>query len=188
MNDLLAFIVKLVLWLIGIFLAYRIFLIVRDIVGLAKRRKAADELRQKLDVFSVESEVLGFTSTRLSKLDTLYNVSVSYSVDSRIYYKDVVMYNRGSLRVGQNITLLCDNDDLDNAVVQNGDEEDALKRMIFRLITLIVWLIIDFVSSFLDWNKMINDIEYMGVQAGVTFFIVFTLNKIIDKIIERKSK
>lgn len=182
MIDFIAFIVKLTLLAVGLFIAYKIILIVKDIIRLVKRKKAADELRRKFDVFSVEGEVLNFTSARLSKLDTQYNISVSYMVDNLTYYKDVVLFNRGSLRVGQKIILLCDNDDFNNVVVQNGDEEDALKRLIFKLISLIVWLIIDFIGTCLDWRDVLGEYNRAGLGAAAVLIFVMIMEKIFGRL------
>lgn len=138
MVDFIVFIVKMALLAAGLFIAYKIVLTIKEIIELAKRKKAADELRRKLDVFSVEGKVLNFTSKRVSRLDTQYDISVSYMIDNITYYTDVIMFNHGSLRVGQKIILLCDNDDFENVVVQNGDEEEALKRLIVRFVVMII--------------------------------------------------
>lgn len=156
MTDFIFFAIRLVLFVFGLYIAYKIFLIIKEMIELIKRKKAADELRKKLDVFSIESTVLNFTSKRVSRLDTQYDVSISYEVDDTTYYKYIVLFNRGSLRVGQKITLLCDNDNVENVVVQNGDEEEALKILISRLVFMIVLLLIDAMGNSQD----ILDITY----------------------------
>lgn len=143
MTDIIVIIVKIALVAAGLFLAYRIYFLIKEIAGLAKRKKAADELRQKLDVFSVEGEVLNFTSKRVSRLDTQYDISISYEVDNTTYYKYIVLFNCGSLRIGQKVILLCDNDDFENVVVQNGEEEEAFKILISRLVFMVILLVID---------------------------------------------
>lgn len=143
MTDFIFFAVRLALFVFGFFIAYKIFLLIKEMVELIKRKKAANELRRKLDVFSVEAEVLNFTSKRVSRLDTQYDVSISYEVDNITYYKCIVLFNRGSLRVGRKVILLCDNDNPENVVVQNGEEEEALKILISRLVFMIILLLID---------------------------------------------
>lgn len=165
MTDFIVFVIRLTLLVIGLFIAYRVILMVIDIIRLVKRKKVVDELRRKFDVFSVEGEVLSFTSKRLSDLDTQYDISVSYTIDSFTYYKDVIIFNRGSLRVGQKITLLCDNDDYENVIVQDGEEEDALRRLIVRfaimaIITIIfAWVIVRRTLS--GMNDLVEILESM---------------------------
>ena len=181
MTDLIAIIIKIALVVLGLFLVYRVYFIAKEVAELFNRKKAADELRKKLDVFSIEGEVLNFTSSRVSKLDTFYNVSISYTVDTLTYYKDIVLFNRGSLRVGQKIMLLCDNNDFQNVVVQNGDEEDALKRLTFKLICLIIWLIIDFIGTCFDWKEVIDEYN----SAGLIWAAILVLLMIGEKLYER---
>lgn len=156
MTDFIFFIVRLALFIFGLYIAYKIYLLIKEIVEFAKRKKAADELRHKLDVFSVEAEVLNFTSKRVSRLDTQYDVSISYEVDDTTYYKYIVLFNRGSLRVGQKVILLCDNDNPENVVVQNGEEKEALKILISRLVFMIILLLIDALGNSQD----VLDITY----------------------------
>lgn len=156
MTDFIFFIVRLALFVFGLFIAYKIFLLIKEIVEFAKRKKAANELRRKLDVFSVEGEVLNFTSKRVSRLDTQYDISISYEVDNITYYKYIVLFNRGSLRVGQKVILLCDNDNPENVIVQNGEEEEALKILLSRLVFMIILLLIDALGNSQD----VLDITY----------------------------
>ncbi len=159
MVDFIVFIVKMALLAVGLFIAYKIILLIIEIIGLTKRKIAADALRRKFDVFSVEGEVLNFTSKRISNLDTQYDVSVSYMVDDLTYYTNVILFNRGSLRVGQRIILLCDNDNVENVIVQNGDEEEAIKRRIAHLVFLIVLLLLD------TWG---NSRDVLDITEGLT--------------------
>lgn len=156
MTDFIFFIVRLALFVFGLFIAYKIFLLIKEIVEFAKRKKAANELRRKLDVFSVEGEVLNFTSKRVSRLDTQYDISISYEVDNITYYKYIVLFNRGSLRVGQKVILLCDNDNPENVIVQSGEEEEALKILLSRLVFMIILLLIDALGNSQD----VLDITY----------------------------
>lgn len=174
MTDFIVIIVKIALVAVGLFLAYRCYFLIKEIAELVKRKKKADELRKKLDVFSVEGEVLNFTSNRVSRLDTFYNVSISYMADGVTYYKEIILFNHGSLRIGQKIILLCDNENVENAVVQNGGEEEALKRLIWKLIWLVIWLIVDFISTCFDWKDILDEYKNAGlIWAAVLVLITF---------------
>ena len=148
-----------------IVLYYAVIVIVLIIAATKAARNVA-ELRIKLseirrlrdgmsyDVFSLEGEVTGFTEKKLGQMDTEYDVTVMYTVDGINYYKEIVLHNRGSLRVGQKIIMLCDDNDHSNAVVQNGSEEESLKGLAFALaieigiiIYAIIVLIIDLKSN-----------------------------------------
>lgn len=181
MIDFIVFMVKMALLALGLFLAYKIVYIIKDIIDFAKKKKAAYKLRQKLDVFSIEAEVLSFTEKRISRLDTQYDISVSYTVDDITYRTDVIIFNRGSLRVGQKIILLCDNDDFNNVVVQNGEEEDALKRLISRLIWLIIWLIIDFIGTCLDWRDILSEYNRAGLGVAAVLIFVMIMKRICGR-------
>lgn len=162
MTDFIFFAVRLALFVFGLFIAYKIFLLIKEIVEFAKRKKAANELRRKLDVFSVEAEVLNFTSKRVSRLDTQYDISISYEVDNITYYKYIVLFNRGSLRVGQKVILLCDNDNPENVIVQNGEEEEAFKILLSRLVFMIIVLLID------AWG---NSQDVLDITYGFTYLL-----------------
>lgn len=182
MGDFIVFIIKMALLALGLFLAYKVVNIIKDIFELVKKKNAADELRQKLDVFSVEAEVLNFTEKRVSRLDTQYDISVSYTVDDITYFTNVIIFNRGSLRVGQKIILLCDNDDFNNVVVQNGEEEDALKRLISRLIWFIIGLIVDFIGTCLDWRDILSEYNRAGLGAAVILILAMITANILTRL------
>ena len=129
---------------------------VRDVVEFRSRLKNIRRLRGSMsyDVFSVEGEVISFTEKKLGRMDTKYDVIVKYIVDDISYYKEIVLHNRGSLRVGQKIIMLCDDNDHSNAIVQNGSEEESLKGLAFAMtieigiaIYTIILLILDLLTN-----------------------------------------
>ena len=145
---------------IAIVLAFFLAKIVYDIlklrVKLREHRKIRDSMRY--DAFNVEGEVLSFTTKKLGRMDTQYNVNIVYTVGTIRYYKEIVLHNRGSLRVGQKIILLCDNDDPSNAVLQNGGEENAIKDMLFALVIEVgiflyaLWGVFDSIKEVLNYS------------------------------------
>ena len=106
-----------------------------DIVKLIKQYNNIKRLRDSMsyDVFSVEGEIISYTEKKIGRMDTKYYVNIMYMVGTMRFYKEVVLHNRGSIRVGQKITLLCDDNDPSNAIVQDGSEEDSLKGLIFAM-------------------------------------------------------
>lgn len=128
----------------------------RDFITLRTRLREIKRLRGSMsyDVFSVEGEVISFTEKKLGRMDTRYDVIVKYTVDDVNYYKEIVLHNRGSLRVGQKMIMLCDDNDHSNAVVQNGSEEEALKGLAFAMaieigiaIYTIILLVLDLMTN-----------------------------------------
>lgn len=161
MGDLIFFIIKLALFVLGIYLIYRVAQMIKKLIELVGQKKKADELRNKFDVFSVESEVLSFSEKRISRFDTQYDVHVCYEVDGITYYKDLTIFNRGSLRVGRMIILLCDNDDHQNVIVQNGDEEEAIQKLVWNLVFMAFILVIEamgFSQDVLDLTESISSL------------------------------
>lgn len=129
---------------------------IRDFITLRTRLREIKRLRGSMsyDVFSVEGEVTGFTEKKLGRMDTKYDVTIKYTVDNITYYKEIVLHNRGSLRVGHKIILLCDDNDHSNAVVQDGSEEESLKGLAFAMaveigiaIYTIILLILDLTAN-----------------------------------------
>lgn len=180
--DIVITIVRIALGLFGLFLAYRAYIVIKGIGALYSRKKKADELKQKLDVFSVEGEVVSFTEERLTRLDTLFTVSLTYSVGESAYYTDAFLFNRGSLRVGQKIILLCDNEDYSNVSVQNGEENESVKRLIWRFAWLVVGMIMDFIGTFLDWNDILAEYNRAGIGAAAFLTIAVIVSNILAHI------
>lgn len=180
--DIVIIILKIALILLGLYFAYKAYVVINGLAVLYSRKKKADELRNKLDVFSVEGEVLGFTEQRVSSLDTWYIVNLSYSVAEVIYYTEVYLFNRGSLRVGQKIILLCDNEDYSNVTVQNGEEDEAVKRLIWRLIWLVVVIALDLIGVCLDWNDILGEYNRAGLGAAAFLIIAIITEKILEHI------
>lgn len=109
---------------------------IRNLVTQMNKLQNEKRLRESMgyDAFSVEGEVINFTTTKVGQMDTQYDAQVMYIVGNTRYYKDVVFHNRGSLRVGARVTLLCDNEDPSNAVLQGEEQEETLKGLIFALV------------------------------------------------------
>lgn len=137
----------ILLFLLGIAISIRIAKNIMEIIHYYRLYKMAHDTEGKFDVFSVESVVESFTEKNIDRFNTLYTVQVRYTVGEAVYFTEVKLLNRGSLRVGQTIILLCDNDNVNNVVVQGGDESYALKHsvhlLIFEIITLIVYIALE---------------------------------------------
>ena len=150
------FLIVLYYVVIVLLLIFVISKAVRDVVTLRIRLREIKRLRGSMsyDVFSVEGEVISFTEKKLGRMDTRYDVIVKYTVDDVSYYKEIVLHNRGSLRVGQKMIMLCDDNDHSNAIVQNGSEEESLRGLAFAMaieigiaIYTIILLVLDLMAN-----------------------------------------
>lgn len=151
------------LYYVAIAIPIAIFLTktIRNLTEILGNLKKTKRLRESVscDVFHVEGEITSFTQKRLGPMDTQYNVQIVYVVGTIRYYKDVVLHNRGSIRVGQRVTLLCDSDDPTNAVLQGGEEEDTLKGIVFALALEIGFSIYAIWGLFRTIGKIINSLK-----------------------------
>ncbi len=150
--EFMKFFLKLILFGFGILIAVSIGKDIVKIVKLSKKLKNSNDVEHNFDVFSVEAEVLSFTEERVGQFDTSYDVDILYYVGNLPYYNKVTLLNRGSLRVGQKITLLCDNDDPEKITVSGGDESYALSKLIKGVIFKIIAVIVDFVIQFYGYS------------------------------------
>lgn len=134
---------RVILTAFGILLLINIFFVLKRLIPIIRRHREAERIGRDLNVFSVEGEVVEINSERLNDLDTQFNVKLCYTVGCEKYYKDIVLLNRHSLRMGQKFNLLCDEDDPANATLQDGSERESTGNLIFNLWLDIVLLIID---------------------------------------------
>ena len=131
------------------------FLVVKDLVRkIAAIRQLriyveeAAKARSIAGLSSVQGEVTSFIEKRLGRMDTQYNVNVVYTVGNIRYYKEIILLNRGSLRVGQKLDMLYDSIDPSVAAARDGQEKEAVNKLIGMVIFRIVVLIIDLFMIF----------------------------------------
>lgn len=134
---------RFILIAFGILLLINVSFVLKRLIPIMRRHREAKHIERDLSVFSVEAEVVEINSERLNDLDTQFNVKLCYMVGYEKYYKDIVLLNRHSLRMGQKFNLLCDEGDPANATLQDGSETDSTGNLIFNLCLDIVLLIID---------------------------------------------
>lgn len=120
------------------------------IIKTCSRLKEANRLRQSYDVISVEAEITDITTKRWNPMDTQYIVDLTYSVGECTYNKQITLHNKQSLRVGQILILLCDSDDPEKAVLQNGEEEESIKSLTFALIVDIILVILGIIAAYYE--------------------------------------
>lgn len=134
---------RLVLIVFGILLLINLYFVTKRLIPIIRRNREAERIARDLSVFSVEGEVVEINSERLNDLDTQFNVKLCYMVGYEKYYKDIVLLNRHSLRMGQKFNLLCDEGNPENATLQDGAEKESTGNLIFNLWLDIALLIID---------------------------------------------
>lgn len=141
---------RIVLIFIGISAVIDIISVVKRLVPMVKRVNEIKRLNSSPDVISVEAEIVEVSPERLNDLDTQYDLKVYYEVGWRKFYKDFILINKQSLRVGQTITLLCDSSAPEKAMIQeqNGlsglsGEGFGIKSTVFNLVIAVLVIIVD---------------------------------------------
>ncbi len=146
--------------IITLLVALAVINIIYDIIRmipLIKRLREIKRVQSNAYVISVEGEILELSDERLNRWDTKYKLKVYYEVGYEKFYKDIVLINKQAVRVGQKITLLCDSDEPENAIVQAGYEKDMLKSYIVNLIIAIICVIIYFGGYIWEVQLELND-------------------------------
>ncbi len=146
--------------IITLLVALAVINIIYDIIRmipLIKRLREIKRVQSSAYVISVEGEILELSDERLNHWDTKYKLKVYYEVGYEKFYKDIVFINKQAVRVGQKITLLCDSDEPENAIVQAGYEKDMLKSYIVNLIIAIICVIIYFGGNIWEVQLELND-------------------------------
>lgn len=119
----------------------------KRLVPLAKRVREIKRLKQSYDVISVESEIIEIHTEKLGEMDTQYNIKLYYEVGWNKYYKDFILINKQSARVGDKVTLLCDSENPEKALLQNcrglTGEEYGLRSTVINLIVVLLIIIAD---------------------------------------------
>lgn len=131
--------------------------VLTKMIPLIKRLREVKRVRESPYVISVEGEISKVNEERLNQWDIQYDIKVCYIVGYEKYCKDIVLINKQSIRTGQKITLLCNSDDPENAVIQMEDEMSMLKSHIFNLILAIIGLIIYMLMNIWRWQNAISE-------------------------------
>lgn len=117
--------------------------IVRKFIPLYKELRESKCVKNQPGVISAEAEVIGITENRLSQWDIQYTLNLRYEIGGLTYFKEINLLNKQSARVGQKVTLLCDDLDPSYATVQNGAELSAVRNLIFHLCVDMILIIVD---------------------------------------------
>lgn len=117
--------------------------IVRKLIPLYKELRESKCVKNQPGVISAEAEVIGITENRLSQWDIQYTLNLRYEIGGLTYFKEINLLNKQSARVGQKVTLLCDDLDPSYATVQNGAELSAVRNLIFHLCVDMILIIVD---------------------------------------------
>lgn len=134
---------------VGILLLINFCINFLKLIPVFRRNREARRVRNDSNVLSIEAEVVEINTQKLNNLDTRFNVKLRYIVGSRTYYKDVVLLNRHSLRIGRKLIVLCDYDNPYIATLQDGSEKESTGNLIVNLFLDTVLLIVDLVINIL---------------------------------------
>lgn len=147
-------VLKIVLLVVFICAVIDLVAVIKRLVPMAKRAREIKRLRTDPDVISVEAEIIEIHEERINDLDTQYNIKLYYEVGYQKFYKDFILINKQALRVGQILTLMCDSDDPEKALIQNysglSSEEFGIKSMVFNMVIAILIIIGEAILNSLD--------------------------------------
>lgn len=118
---------------------------VRDIPKLTRLKrelKAAKRVAALPGALTVEGEVVGIREERYTRWDIQYLATVVYSVGQRSFYGDFTFLNRGSLRTGAKIGVLCDSKDPASAASADGSQIKALQKLVSIQVRAIILMLI----------------------------------------------
>ncbi len=138
--------VKFFLFIVLILALIDLIPTIKRLIPMAKRTREINRLKKSNDVMSVEGEIIEIHTEQIDSLDTRYDIKIHYEVGWNKYYKDFIVINKQSARVGQKVTLLYDRDDPEKALIQDMQgltgEEHGLKSTIFNLIIASIVIIV----------------------------------------------
>lgn len=146
---------KFFLFIVFIVAAIDLVPVIKRLIPLAKRAKEVSRLKKSYDVISVEAEIIEIHTERIDEMDTQYDIKLYYEVGWDKFYKNIILINKQSARVGQKVTLLCDSTDPKHVLLQNcrglSGEEYGLKSTVINLIIVIVVIIADVALNVYDY-------------------------------------
>lgn len=138
---------KLFLFIVFLVALIDLIPVIIKIVPLAKRVREINRLKKSYDVMSAEGEIIEIHTQQLGQMDTQYNIKIYYEVGWEKYYKDFILINKQSARVGDKVTLLYDRENPEIALLQTAHgllgEEYGLKSTVFNLIGALIIIIAD---------------------------------------------
>ena len=134
--------------------AITLFNVVRysiEIIYFRHELKNAERVRRSPNALKIDGEVLEIREKRWSQLDVQYTVKLAYNVGERFFYKDLTFLNKASLRQGAKIKLLCDSEDPEIVVVEDGSQANSLHGLISKMIGNIILVIIGMAAAYLNF-------------------------------------
>lgn len=140
-------VLRIVLLIVFIGAAIDLIAVSRRLIPMMKRAREIKRIKNDPDVISVEAEIIEIHEDRINDMDMQYNVKLYYEVGYQKFYKNFILINKQSLRVGQKLTLLCDSSDPEKAMIQDQNglsgESFGIKSMVFNLVIAVLVIIVD---------------------------------------------
>lgn len=100
------------------------------LMRLKRELKAAKRVSALPDALNVEGEVIDIHEEQHTRWDIQYIATVVYSVGQQSFYGDFTFLNRGSLRTGAKIDVLCDRSDPASSAAADGSQLKALRKLV----------------------------------------------------------
>lgn len=140
-------VLRIVLLIVFIGAAIDLISVIKRLIPMMKRVREIKRLKNDPDVISVEAEIIEIHEERIGDMDTQYTIKLYYEVGYQKYYKDFILINKQSLRVGQILTLLCDASEPEKALIRDysglSGEEFGIKSTVFNMVIAILIMIAD---------------------------------------------
>ena len=104
---------------------------VPKLTRLKRELKIAERVAALPDALNVEGEVVSIHEEQHTRWDIQYIATIVYSVGQRSFYGDFTFLNRGSLRTGAKIDVLCDRSNPASSAAADGSQIKALRKLVF---------------------------------------------------------
>lgn len=111
---------------------------VPKLARLKRELKIAERVAALPDALNVVGEVVSIHEERYTRWDIQYIATIEYSVGQRSFYGDFTFLNRGSLRTGAKIGVLCDRNNPASSASADGFQIKALRKLVFMQIRAII--------------------------------------------------
>lgn len=121
---------------------------------MKRELKAAKRVSALPDALNVEGEVVSIHEEQFTRWDIQYIATIVYSVGQQSFYGDFTFLNRGSLRTGAKINVLCDGSNPASSAAADGSQIKALRKLVSiqaRMIILMPILCFGFYLIFLGY-------------------------------------
>ncbi len=109
-----------------------------ELLILKRELKTAEHVSALPDALTVKGEIVSIRSEQVTRWNIKYTATIVYMVGQRSFYSDLTFLNRGSLRAGEKLDILCDSADPANSAAADGSQITALRKLVFRQVRALI--------------------------------------------------